>query len=325
MLEGLLYPVSPSFDCGHVHVDSGHAIYYEQSGAGHGTPIVLVHGGPGSGSSPLTPRFLDPSFFRIVSFDQRGAGRSQPAGSVEANTTEHLIADMEALREHLGIASWLVCGGSWGATLALAYGISHPASCLGFLLRSVALGRESEYHWWTTGMRYFFPESWYRFASHVTDLERDDLLAAYGRRLASDDEKISGPAAIEWHRYEASCGSLLPTESRKLQNATLAQLVHMARIESHYFLNNAFLPDDWIRKSADQLRHLPASIVHGRYDIICPPGNAYDLAAVWPAAKLRIVDACGHQPTEYLLAKAFLEEAEDLKGWHPDWPGVEPA
>ncbi len=322
MLDRLLYPASLPFDRGYLGVGSGHEIYYEQSGAQDGTPIVLVHGGPGSGSSPLTPRFLDPAFFRIVSFDQRGAGRSRPAGSLKANTTENLVGDMETLRKHLDIGSWVVCGGSWGATLALAYGISHSARCLGFLLRSVCLGRKAEYCWWENGMRSFFPESWRRFAEHVAGSDQEGLLAAYGKRLSSSDEKISGPAAIEWHRYSASCGSLLPTESRKLQTASLSQLVHMARIESHYFLHNAFLPDGWILKGARRLKHLPATIVHGRYDVICPPESAYDLAGAWPAAKLRIVEACGHQPTEHRLAKAFLEEAEGLKNWYPNWPNV---
>lgn len=314
-LDGLLHASQTPISCGYLSVDSGHEIYFEQFGRTDGIPVVVLHGGPGSGSSPIVRRFFDPSYFRIICFDQRGAGRSQPAGHLEANTTEHLVSDIEALRKHLKISTWLVSGGSWGVTLALAYGISHPQYCLGFLLRSVALGRQSEYEWWTNGMRYFFPESWQRFTNHVSKNERNDLIAAYGKRLCSDDEATSRAAAFEWHRYEGSCGSLLPGKSRKLENSTISELIQMAKIEAHYFMNNAFLEDGWILENKRQITHLPAAIVHGRYDVVCPPMNAYELAEDWPSAKLRIVDASGHQPTEYPLAKAFLEEVKEAKQW----------
>ena len=324
-LDRLLYPGPSRWSDGRLSVGSGHEIYFEQSGREDGVPVVILHGGPGAGTSPIMGRFFDPSYFRVISFDQRGTGRSQPAGCLEANTTEHLIADMEALRRHLRIPVWLVCGGSWGATLALAYGVTHPDRCQGFLLRSVSLGRESEYRWWTDGVRYFFPENWDRFAGHVGDGERGDLIAAYGRRLASDDEKISGQAAIEWHLYEGSCGSLRPGRSRKLQSASIPELVRMAKIEAHYFSNNAFLADDWILTNKDRIAHLPASIVQGRYDVICPPIIAYELAEGWPSAGLRIVEACGHQGTEYGLAEAFLEEAERAKLWAEALPAANSA
>lgn len=314
-LDRLLYPGSAGWSDGRLKVGSGHEIYFEQSGRPDGLPVVLLHGGPGAGRSPIMARFFDPSTFRVISFDQRRAGRSQPAGRLEANTTAHLIADVEALRKRLRIPSWLVCGGSWGATLALAYGAAHPDRCLGFLLRSVSLGRESEYRWWSDGVRYFFPESWDRFAGHVGEAERDGLIAAYGRRLESDDLRVSGPAAIEWHRYQAACGSLRPERSRKLETASLPELVRMAKIGAHYFLNNAFLDEDWIVANKDRFIHLPASIVHGRYDVICPPVIAYELADGWSAARLRIVEASGHGATEYALAEAFLEEAERAKLW----------
>lgn len=315
-LANVLYPHVPADRRGYLDVGSGHEIYFELFGRKGGIPVVVLHGGPGSGSSPTGRRFFDPAYFRVITFDQRGTGKSRPTGSLEANTTEHLVADIDALRAHLGYSCWLVSGGSWGATLALAYGITHPSRCRGFLLRSVALGQESDFHWWVNGMANFFPESWHRFADHVCEQEQDDLLAAYGRRLASGDEAISGPAALEWHRYESACSSLLPKKSEKLENTTLARLIDMARIESHYFLNNAFLADNWILRNKKEINHLPAAIVHGRYDVICPPKCAYDLADAWPRAKLRIVDASGHQPTDILLAKAFREETDAARGWY---------
>ena len=314
-LDGFLHKDGKPDTSGYLSVDSSHEIYFELSGRVDGVPVVILHGGPGTGISPIAHRFFDPSFFRLIRFDQRGSGRSRPAGSLAANTTEHLIADMETLRTHLEISSWVVFGGSWGATLALAYGIAYPARCLGFLLRSVALGRASEFRWWARGMRQIFPESWHRFAGHVGAGEDDDLLEAYASRLQSEDDEISTPAAVEWHRYAASCGTLFPSNARKLDTALPAELVNMARIEAHYFRNNAFLADNWILDNRSRIAHLPASIVHGRYDIISPVVNSYELARTWPSANLRIVDGAGHLLTEYALAETLFEEAERIKAW----------
>jgi proline iminopeptidase len=295
---GELYPEIEPHQQGWLAVDETHRLYWEVSGNPHGLPVVFLHGGPGAGASPAHRRFFDPAAYRIVVFDQRGAGRSQPLGELRDNATPYLIADMERLRAHLGIRRWLVFGGSWGSTLALAYGEAHPEACLGFVLRGIFLCRAEEIRWFLYGMRQVFPEVWTRFASHVPDSERGDLLAAYRRRLEHPDPAVHLPAARTWSLYEGACSTLLPSQQalEHFGNDTVA--LGLARIEAHYFAHEIFLPENSLLARVDRIRHLPCVIVQGRYDMVCPAVSAFDLAAAWPEADLQVVADAGHSAWE---------------------------
>jgi proline iminopeptidase len=288
-------------------------VYWEESGARDGIPVVFLHGGPGSGTSPTQRRFFDPRAYRIILFDQRGAGRSRPRADVEANTTAHLIADMERLREHLAIDDWLVFGGSWGATLALAYGQAHPERCLGFVLRGVFLGRETEVDWFMSGIRSFYPEIWRAFAEFIPMEERQNLLAAYHRRLVHADPDIHHPAARSWARYEAACSALLPEPVLTWPVEDSAYALSLARLEAHYFVNGMFLPRGGLLAGMDRIRHLPATIVQGRYDMICPPATAEALARVWPTAELVVVPDAGHAAMEPGVRRELVRATERFK------------
>lgn len=313
MIRDDLFPEIASRRNGLLEVGDGHSIYWEESGARDGIPVVFLHGGPGSGTSPTQRRFFDPRAYRIVLFDQRGAGRSTPRAGLEANTTPHLVADMERLRRHLDIESWLVFGGSWGATLALAYGQAHPDRCLGFVLRGVFLGRTSEVQWFMSGIRSFFPEIWRNFAEFIPMEERDDLLGAYHRRLTDPDPDTHLPAARHWARYEASCSALLPEPTQLWPIEDQRYALALARLEAHYFLNGMFLPSDGLLAGMDRIRHLPATVVQGRYDMICPPTSAEALARVWPGAELIYVSDAGHAAMEPGIRRALVRATERFK------------
>lgn len=313
MIRDELFPEIASRRNGYLEVGDGHTLYWEESGSREGIPVVFLHGGPGSGTSPTQRRFFDPRAYRIILFDQRGAGRSTPRAGLEANTTPHLVADMERLRQHLEIESWLVFGGSWGSTLALAYGQSHPERCLGFVLRGVFLGRPAEIDWFMTGMRGFFPEVWRAFAEFIPESERDDLLGAYHRRLTDPDPKEHLPAARLWARYEKACSSLLPEPEQIWSAEDPHHALNLARIEAHYFLNRMFLPDGGLLAGMERIRHLPATIVQGRYDVICPPESAHALARSWPGAELIYVPDAGHAAMEPGVRRALVRATERFK------------
>jgi proline iminopeptidase len=308
-----LFPEIASRRNGYLDVGDGHTVYWEESGARDGIPVVFLHGGPGSGTSPTQRRFFDPRAYWIILFDQRGAGRSRPRADVEANTTAHLIADMERLREHLAIDDWLVFGGSWGATLALAYGQAHPERCLGFVLRGVFLGRETEVDWFMSGIRSFYPEIWRAFAEFIPMEERQNLLAAYHRRLVHADPDIHHPAARSWARYEAACSALLPEPVLTWPVEDSAYALSLARLEAHYFVNGMFLPRGGLLAGMDRIRHLPATIVQGRYDMICPPATAEALARVWPTAELVVVPDAGHAAMEPGVRRELVRATERFK------------
>ncbi len=301
-----LYPDIQPHASGMLQTRGVHRIYWETSGKPDGLPVLFVHGGPGSGTSAAQRRFFDPARYRIVLFDQRGCGRSTPHAELADNTTPHLIADMEALRVRLGIDRWLVFGGSWGSTLALAYAQAHPARCLGLVLRGIFLCRKSEIDWFLYGIRTFFPEAQRAFAEFIPEAERGDLLDAYHRRLVDPDPAVHLPAAHRWAVFEASCSTLRPNPELVGAFDSEHAALPLARIEAHYFVNGVFLPDDGLLAGVGRLRGLPAIIVQGRYDAVCPIVTADALARAWPEARYVIVPDAGHSAFEHGIARELV-------------------
>lgn len=279
-------------------VDDLHTLYWEESGNAQGVPVVLLHGGPGSGTSPQHRQFFDPGFYRIILFDQRGAGQSTPLGETRSNTTALLIADMEQLRTMLGIEQWVVFGGSWGSTLALAYAQAHPQRCRGLLLRGIFLCTPDEIDWFLHGMGRFFPQAEADFRAPLEPDERDDLLQAYGRRLFGDDPALRLQAARAWNRYESRCLHLLPQADEAHDAKADAHALAVARLEAHYFLHHGFMEPRQLLRGVTRLAGIPALIVQGRYDMICPPAVAWQLHQAWPGSQLQIVDDAGHAAFE---------------------------
>lgn len=284
-----------------------HSLYVEESGSAEGIPVVFLHGGPGAGTDPAQRRFFDPNRYRIILFDQRGAGRSRPHASLESNTTTDLVADLELLRDHLGIKRWLVFGGSWGSTLALVYAQTHPERVLGLVLRGIFLCRPSEIDWfYQSGTRRLFPDYFKAFEKLIPEDERGDLVAAYHRRLTGDDELARMAAAKAWSRWEAQTACLAPNRGVIDALSEPRTALAMARIESHYFVNNSFLAPNQILDNADRLAGIPGEIIHGRYDVICPLENALALHEVWPDSRLSIVAEAGHAAGEPGIARALI-------------------
>jgi len=307
--EQLFPPIEP-YETGRLALDAIHTMYWEQSGNPQGIPVVFLHGGPGAGATPVHRRFFDPRRYRIVVFDQRGAGRSSPVGALENNSTGYLIADMERLRAELGIKSWLVFGGSWGSTLALAYGEAHPERCLGFVLRGVFLARKHEVDWFLYGLRTVFPEAWRKFVSPIPEAERGDLLGAFHRRLTDPDPACHLPAARAWSTYEGSCSTLVPSPETVAAFGEATMAFGLARIETHYFVNDPFLKEDRLLRDVWRIRHLPATIVQGRYDMICPIVTADELARAWPEAEYIIVPDAGHSALDPGIRAALVRTTE---------------
>jgi len=297
---------------GWLAVDGLHEIYWETCGNPQGMPVVFLHGGPGGGCLPHHRRFFDPAYWRVVLLDQRGAGRSTPAAELRENTTPNLVADLERLRAHLDVERWLIFGGSWGSTLGLAYAEAHPQRCLGLVLRGVFLARPTELAWFLKGMGRIFPEAWREFAGFLPENERDDLLAGYYRRLIDPDPARHMPAARAWDRYEGACSTLLPSESTPQFETDTAALA-IARIEAHYFVHGAFLEDNQLLRDVGRIRHLPCTIVQGRYDIVCPPATADVLARAWPEAELVIVPDAGHSVREPGITRELVAAVERMR------------
>jgi len=309
-----LYLAIEPYDSGILAVDDIHTIYWEQSGNPNGVPVVFLHGGPGAGSSPDHRRFFDPAFYRIIIFDQRGAGRSKPTAEMKNNTPKHLIADIETLRKKFNIDKWLVFGGSWGSTLALAYGEAHPESCLGFILRGIFLMREKELKWFLGGgVQTVYPEVWERYVDFIPEAERDNLLEAYRRRLNNPDPAIHMPAAKAFSRYEAEISTLLPNQQLVGSYLEDVHALGMARIEVDYCSQKFPELGDALLKNLDRIKHLPATIVQGRYDMCCPPISAYELAQAWPGSELIIVPDSGHSAFEPNTARELVGAMERLK------------
>ncbi|MAQ16573.1 MAG: prolyl aminopeptidase [Sandaracinus sp.] len=298
-MPSALYPALEPYDRGSLEVGDGHTLYYEQSGNPQGKPAVFVHGGPGGGTDPSQRRFWDPRTYRIVLFDQRGCGRSMPHASLEANTTPHLIADMERLREHLGIERWQLFGGSWGSTLALAYAEAHPERVTEIILRGIFLVRREEVQWYyQEGASRFFPDAWESFLAPIPEDERDDLVSAYHRRLTSDDESVRLEAARAWSVWEGSTSRLRVDPALVARTAQPHFAEAFARIECHYFVNGGFMEDGQLLRDVHRLRAIPGVIVQGRYDVICPPKSAWELHRAWPEAELNFVPDAGHSALE---------------------------
>lgn len=307
-----LYPEIEPFATGHLEVGDGHEIYYEQSGNPEGKPAVYLHGGPGAGSDPRARRFYDPAAYRIVQFDQRGCGKSRPAASLENNTTWHLIADMERLREHLGLERWQVNGGSWGSTLALLYSQSHPERVTELIVRGIFLVSDRENAWaFQDGANRIFPEAWAAFRDLIPAGERHDMVGAYYRRLTSDDAELQRRAAKAWAVWEASACCLIPNAEYIAKSGKDKYAVAIARLECHYIINGAFLEDEGqILRQMPRIRHLPGTIVQGRYDMVCPMESAWALHEAWPEAELRIVPDAGHIAYEPGIAKELVRATD---------------
>jgi proline iminopeptidase len=312
-----LYPSIDAYETGFLDLDGGHRMYWEQCGNPAGTPIAFLHGGPGAGSAPTHRRYFDPARFRIILFDQRGAGRSTPLGSIAANTTDHLIADMERLRQRLGVDRWFLFGGSWGSTLALAYGEAHPERCLGFVLRGVFLCRPAEIDWFLDGMRRIFPEAHRAFRDFLPEGERGALLEGYYARLVDPDPEIHLPAARAWSAYEGACSTLLPSAETVSAFQQDRMALGLARIEAHYFRHGMFADPDRLLAEVQRIRHLPCTIVQGRYDIVCPIMTADTLARAWPEADYIIVPDAGHSAMEPGIRKALLSATDRFKTLAP--------
>jgi proline iminopeptidase len=313
MTREQLYPHIEAFETARLELDGRHVMYWEQSGRPDGVPVVFLHGGPGAGAIPVHRRFFDPGFYRIVVFDQRGSGRSTPRGELSDNTTQHLIADMEVLRETLGIDKWLLFGGSWGSTLALAYAEAHPERCLGLIVRGIFLGRPEEIDWFLYGMRTVFPEAWRKLVEVLDEDEHDDILSAFHRRLTHPDKAVRLPAARAWSRYEGSCSTLLPSPETVAAFSEDSMASGLAAIETHYFVNELFLAPNALIDGIDKIRHLPGSIIQGRYDMVCPITTADDLHRAWPEADYVVVPDAGHSAMDPGVRAALVRATEHFK------------
>lgn len=311
-VPGLFPEIEPRAS-GMLRLDALHSMYWEECGRAGGIPVVFLHGGPGAGSTPRHRRFFDPDAYRIIVYDQRGAGRSTPLGELRDNTTPHLIADLETLRRHLGVERWLVFGGSWGSTLAIAYAQTHPERCLGLILRGIFLCRRSEIEWFLYGLRSVFPEPWERFSAFLPRAERADLLANYHRRLVDPDPSVHMPAARAWSVYEGSCSTLFPSPETVAYFAGDVVALGLARIEAHYFMNDIFLGENSLLQNAGRLRDVPGVIVQGRYDMVCPLVSAHELHLAWPQADYRIVPDAGHSAWEPGILGALVEATERFR------------
>ncbi len=311
-----LYPAIQPYETGMLDVGAGQSVYWEISGNPDGKPVVFLHGGPGGGTEPFHRQFFDPAAYKIVLLDQRGCGRSNPhiadGASLETNTTGHLIADIEALRIHLGIGRWQVFGGSWGSTLALAYAQQHPDRVTELVLRGIFLLRRKEIDWYYNGAAgNIYPDEWEKFLAPVPEDQRDsDLVRVYHRLLHSDDEHVAETAAIAWSTWESATSSLLPNSDRVQESAQPRFALAFARIENHYFVNGGFLDEGQLLRDIDKIAHIPAVIVQGRHDVVCPATSAWELHRAWPGSVLHIVDDAGHAAAEPGITHRLVEATD---------------
>lgn len=309
------FPIQEPFNEGRLKVSDVHEIYYEESGNKNGPPIVFVHGGPGGGADADSRRFFDPSHYRIILFDQRGCGRSTPHADLRENTTWDLVSDMELIREKLKIDKWVVFGGSWGSTLSLAYAVTHPTRVKGLILRGIFLCRKQEIDWfYQEGASRIFPDAWDQYRDHIPASERKDFVSAYHKRLTSEDKNVRMEAARRWSVWEGSTSRLIPDNKMMDRYGQDEFAIAFARIECHYFTNKAFFKtDNYLIEQCHKIQHIPTEIIHGRYDVVCPVENAWDLKKALPNANLQIIADAGHAAKEPGIESALIAATEKFK------------
>jgi proline iminopeptidase len=308
-----LYPPIEPFDRGWLDVGDGHEVYWEVCGDPKGKPAVFLHGGPGGGCTPLQRQLFDPERYRVLLFDQRGCGRSRPYASLEANTTWHLVADVERLRAMMGVERWLVFGGSWGSTLALAYAQAHPECVSALIVRGIFTLRRSELLWYyQEGASWLFPDKWERFLAPIPNDERHDLIGAYHRRLTDPDPAIQAEAAKAWSLWEGETITLLPNEDYSAHFGEAHYALAFARIENHYFVNGGFFAEGQLLRDAYKLANIPGVIIQGRYDVATPAVTAWELHQAWPGSRLVLVPDAGHAATEPGIQHHLLEATDDF-------------
>jgi proline iminopeptidase len=307
-----LFPEISPYRAEMLKVSEKHQIYFEECGNPMGYPVVFLHGGPGSGCNSTQRRFFDPHFYRVILLDQRGCGRSTPQGCIQDNDTNRLLSDIEALKIYLGIEQWLVFGGSWGSTLALAYALAHPQSVTGLILRGIFLSRSSELNWFLGEVKEFYPEPWATLLSYLPASEQDNVLAAYAKRVFSEDNAIAQEAAIRWNAYESSIMSLLPREANMNDIDPEVELAR-ARVQIHYIRNHCFVGDlDWLNQ-VKSLENIPTTIIQGRYDMVCPPISAWELKQAMPNAAFEMIADAGHSAMEPGITSALVKATEAFK------------
>ena len=307
-----LYPPIEPYNQGKLKVSELHTIHYEESGNPDGQPVVFLHGGPGGGITPMYRQYFDPQKWRIVIFDQRGCGQSTPYAELRENTTWDLVADIEKLREKLGIDRWVVFGGSWGSTLSLAYAQTHPDRCKGLILRGIFMLRPSEIRWfYQEGASYIYPDAWQEYLKPIPLEERHDLLSAYHKRLTSEDRQVRLTAARAWAVWEASTSKLIPSKASKLRFGQAEFAEAFARIECHYFVNKGFFErENLLLENIDRLEHLPGVIVQGRYDVVCPMISAWELHQAWESAEFIVIEDAGHSVSEPGIKDALIRASD---------------
>lgn len=308
-----LYPEIKPYQRHQLAVGDGHELYVDESGDPDGIPVLFVHGGPGGGCDANSRRYFDPSIYRIITFDQRGAGRSSPHASLENNTTQHLIADIERIRQHLAVEQWLMFGGSWGSTLSLLYGQAYPERVLGFVLRGIFLCRKADLQWfYQFGAHHVFPDYWQDYLQVIEPEKRGDMVSAYYQLLTGDNEIKRMEAAKAWSLWEARCATLRPNQELTERFLSPHHALAMARIEAHYFVYDAFIKENQVLDNMAKIAHLPAIIVHGRYDMVCPLDNAMALYDAWPESDLHIIRDAGHAASEPSIADALVRATQDI-------------
>lgn len=309
----VLYPEIKPYNREHLSVEHPHELYLEESGSPDGIPVLFVHGGPGGGCTSGDRCFFDPEKYRIILFDQRGAGRSKPHADLNSNNTQALISDIEAIRNHLGIDQWLLFGGSWGSALSLLYAQQHPEQVLGLILRGIFLCRKKDLDWfYQGGAAHVFPDYWESYSKLIPEGERDDFISAYYKRLTSDNELAKMAAAKAWSQWEGQCATLRPSPETVDHFCDPHLALSLARIEAHYFINHAFIEENQILDNMSRIADIPGVIVHGRYDMVCPLDNAFELYNRWPQSELKIIRDAGHASREPGIVDALVRATKEF-------------